>query len=642
MCGICGILSLNKETGINEKLLDSMCEILRHRGPDDGGKYLGPGTSKGAFKIGLGHRRLAIVDPVTGRQPIHNEKHNLWIVCDGEIYNFHELRKECEEKGHSFYTKSDTETIVHLYEDYGVDCVKYLRGMFAFAIWDAEKRMLFLARDHLGIKPLCYSFFNNNFIFASEAKAILLHPDFKRSLNRESFFHYLSFSTLPAPFTLFEGICKLPAGFRLQLSENGKCIKEEYWDIFDEKGTVSLRSENDYVRYISDSLDAAVKYQAAENVPSGVFLSGGTDSSLLTGYLSKYIRPIKTFTTGFGDKGLGDKFEYAQEISRLFNTEHHEILLGPEHFENRVFQELLYYNEEPINPACVPYYFTARLARAKGILVSYTGEGSDELFYGYGYWQRVLQFKKYLEFFSRLPSFIRGPILSSFGSVFNKSSYKYEALRRTHNQETLFWGSLDYFTEYEKESLLNKKLCITFGSKVSSELINKFYRKFQENSDLKDYGCFMSYLDLKIKMPESFLMRMDRMAMANSIEVRVPFLDHKFVGTAIRLPKNLKIKKKASKYILKKITDSAIPIPKKCIYRNKKGWGSEASRWYLGASGSNDIIKNKVMSFVNRNNLLNSEYIVRLLHMENSIRDKMKTWQIFSFILWYERWIESK
>lgn len=435
MCGICGIA--DPDGSINKMELMKMRDTMIHRGPDGAGIYISKDK-----KIGLGHRRLNIIDlSEKATQPMANEDNTIWITFNGEIYNYEDLRIELINKGHNFRSKSDTEVIIHLYEEKGIECIKELRGMFAFALWDNKKEEMFLVRDRIGIKPLYYTYQKDKLYFASEIKAILSFPEIPRKVNETSFYNYLSFLTTPAPDTLFEGIKKLPCGFWLKLDNKGNIITQRYWDVFDHAKPF-LSKEDDITRELLNELSESVQIHKVSDVPIGVFLSGGIDSSLNAVLFSKgEKKAVKTFSIGYhgNNKTYKNEFEYARIISQFINSEHHELKIDVNDLL-KFMEEMVYYQDEPIaDPVCVPVYYISKLARENGVVVCQVGEGSDELFWGYEDWKNLLEFEHKLNLLPRFSKTIALKILEFIGMDYGTV---YERIRRSKCNEILFWGVL--------------------------------------------------------------------------------------------------------------------------------------------------------------------------------------------------------
>ncbi|MCD5401370.1 asparagine synthase (glutamine-hydrolyzing), partial [candidate division NPL-UPA2 bacterium] len=393
MCGICGIVDFKGEP-VAEEVLRRMGEVLRHRGPDDEGMYINAKCQMPNAKcqIGLGHRRLSIIDLDTGHQPMSNEDGTVWIVFNGEIYNFQDLRPDLEKKGHKFFSRSDTEVIIHLYEEFGSDCLKFLRGMFALAIWDEKRERLFLARDRVGQKPLCYTESNDQLIFASELKAILQVPDVPREVNLEAVHHYLTYQYVPAPLTMFKGIKKLPPAHFL-IWEKGQVRIERYWKLSFRPGII--KSEEDCQERLGALFEEAVKLRLVSDVPLGAFLSGGIDSTAVVGMMSRLSnRAVKTFSIGFKEKAYNE-LKFARIAAEYFKTEHHEFIVRPEAL--KILPKLIWHYNEPFaDSSAIPTYYVAERTR-EYVTVVLNGDGGDESFAGYPRYRAV----KLAEYYQR-------------------------------------------------------------------------------------------------------------------------------------------------------------------------------------------------------------------------------------------------
>ena len=536
MCAICGVFDPSGAHPVDRKLLVAMRDSMKHRGPDDQGIYI----SEDGY-LGLGHRRLSIIDLSTsGRQPMCNDGGSLWIVFNGEIYNFADHRADLARRGHRFRSQTDTEVILHLYEEHGVELVHKLRGMFAFAIWDVGQRRLFLARDRLGIKPLYYTTRNGRFLFASEIKALLQDPTIPRRVNEEALYHYLSFLAAPAPTTLFDGIFKLPAGHRMIVDAEGRVRTEEYWDVFDGGSPASLSPE-DYATTLRQLLQDSVRTHLMSDVPTGVLLSGGIDSTTITALTASLLdHPVRTFSIGFHGSDYPNEFEYARLASQTYGTDHHQLSIGVEQMID-FLSKLVYHQDEPIaDPVCVPVYYVSQLAKERGTTVIQVGEGSDELF-AYPRWVDTLDlYDGRWQTYGRLPRPLRrlGAGLASQFSYGDRA----ELLRRAAYNEELFWGGAEAFTEGQKRRLLSPRLRKSLKGLNSHQVVQAYRERFLERSPLPDdYLAWMGYLDLHLRLPELLLMRVDKMSMATSVEARVPFLDHEVVSFAMNVPRSAKL-----------------------------------------------------------------------------------------------------
>ncbi|MBI4744689.1 MAG: asparagine synthase (glutamine-hydrolyzing) [Actinobacteria bacterium] len=628
MCGICGIFNFSGKYEITDSLITKMRDTMIHRGPDGFGNWISEDK-----KVGFGHRRLSIIDlSESAGQPMSNEDDAVWIVFNGEIYNHSEIRAELEKAGHFFKTDhSDTEVILHSYEEWELDCVHRFRGMFAFAIFDRNKKRLLLVRDRIGIKPLYYTKVNGSFIFASEIKSLLSLPEVKREVNEEAFYHYLSFLTTPAPSTLFKNIYKLPAGHMFLVDEHGSCEMKEYWDVFTNVSPTN-ESEEIIAGNILDSLRESIKYRMVSDVPFGVFLSGGIDSSTNVALMTELMdRPVDSFSIGFKDQEKYNEFQYARQVAKEFKTNHKEILIDVNDLIE-FLPKLVYYQDEPIaDPVCVPLYYLAKLAKDNGVTVCQVGEGSDELFCGYPYWGSVLRLSglNSLPF----PNIFRQTGLLLLSILGKEETSYYELLRRASNKEPIFWGGAEAFVEWQKKKLLSPGLKDKFHNYSSAEVILSYQKQFKERSDGLSHLNWMSYLDLKLRLPELLLMRVDKMTMATSLEGRVPFLDHKFVETAMSIPESIKFKNGELKYILKKAVKSV--IPDEIIYREKQGFGVPVMEWFFAELG--ELSRKKLISFCKRTNYFNSEEVESLINK----KDSSQVWYLLNFVLWHEKWIEG-
>ncbi len=626
MCGICGILNLNDGDEISEELLISMRDTMIHRGPDDAGLYI----SKNG-RIGLGHRRLSIIDlSPRARQPMSNEDKTIWIVFNGEIYNYKSLQKQLKEKGHTFKSDSDTEVIIHLYEEKGIDCVHNLEGMFAFAIWDEKEEKLFLVRDRIGIKPLYYTQINNKFLFASEIKALLADPDVPRRVNETAFYHYLSFLTTPAPDTLFEGIKKLPGGCWLQVSVDGQIKEDRYWDVLDHTRPLMGVSEEEISRMVLSELRRAVQYRKVSDVPVGVFLSGGIDSSTNAALFSEgESEQVKTFSIGYqGEyKSYSNEFQYARKMAEFVGAEHHERALSLDDLLDFI-PHMVYYQDEPIaDPVCVPVYYVSKLARDNGVIVCQVGEGSDELFWGYPSWKRALQLEKLNKY---VPKIFKKMSLILLKLLGKDKTMLYEWVRRGAYGEPIFWGGAEAFTEEEKKRILSPRLREKFKDYSSYEAIRPIREHFEAKAWEKTPLSWMTYLDLNLRLPELLLMRVDKMSMATSLEARVPFLDHKFVELAMSIPEKIKTKNGTLKYILKKTVRGL--IPDELIDRKKQGFGVPVYEWSFDRLG--EEVGKELMDFCNKTDFLDKQAVKELID-----RKSPRVWYLLNFAPWWREYI---
>ncbi len=573
MCGIAGAVEFGGRTEVDPQVLRRMCAAMVHRGPDDEGVYTDG-------RIGLAMRRLSIIDVAAGHQPLSNEDGTIWIVFNGEIYNHAVLRQQLLARGHRYRTHCDTETIVHLYEEYGRDCVQHLRGMFAFAIWDSNKRSLFVARDRLGIKPLYYRLTSDSFLFGSEIKVILAHPGVEARFNRGVLPEYLAFGYLSGQETFYDGILKLMPGHTLELSENGEVKIQQYWDLR-LTGDVSAYSEDDYVGKYREMLEEAVSSHLMSDVPLGVFLSGGLDSSAVAALMTKIRRaPVETFAVGYSENAYSE-LPYARIVAKHLNSNHHEVLVSREDFFGAL-PNLIWHEDEPITwPSSVALYFVARLA-SEHVKVVLTGEGSDETLGGYTRYVFTRRNAALDRVYRRLlPAMLRKRIRGSIGdsdligaTVRRKLSHTFLALDGNEWSSFYFDNFYSAFDATEQRELLTDG----FTAELAGGAAYRNVLKYWEASS-GDMLQRLLYTDIKTYLVE-LLMKQDNMSMAASIESRVPFLDHVLVEFAANIPAKFQLRGMAGKHILKRAVEDL--LPHSIIYRPKLGFPTPWSGWLAG------------------------------------------------------------
>ncbi len=634
MCGIVGTLSFRQSSfRVTEPYLARLRDTMIHRGPDGEGIWV---SSDG--RVGFGHRRLAIIDlSETASQPMSNEDGSLWVVFNGEIYNHAEIRRELEEQGgHHWRTDhSDTEVILHAFEQWGIDCLEKFRGMFAFGLWDALRRQLWLVRDRIGIKPLYYSIQHRRIVFASEIKALLEDPDQKREVEEEALFHYLSFLTTPAPQTLFKGIQKLPGGTWLRVEEDGESYTHRYWDVWDRATPMVDLSEDEIAERILSELQTAVRLRKVSDVPVGVFLSGGIDSSTNAALFAEgESSPVRTFSIGYEGnyKSYPNELHFARQMARLVNSEHHERLLTQEDLLD-FLPLMVRLQDEPIaDPVCVPLYYVSKLARDNGVIVCQVGEGADELFCGYPIWK----LKDGLQRLDDLPVplFLKKWLLTGLGLFGRDENYDYELLRRGVARLPIFWGGAEAFTETQKQRVLSTHLRKRFGDLTSWEAIRGVRQRFEEKAWEKSHLHWMTYLDLNLRLPELLLMRVDKMSMGVSLECRVPFLDHKFVELILSLPEAVKFKGRVLKYILKKAVRGL--VPDELIDRRKQGFGVPIYEWFFDRLGL--YAAKELSTFCEETDFFDRTEVFRLV----SERRAREVWYLLNFALWWKHYIAVK
>ena len=619
MCGISGIVSLNGNP-VSAQEVRRMCAALSHRGPDDEGFYLGSTAA-------LGMRRLSIIDLVTGAQPVRNEDGSIWVVFNGEIYNFADLRRDLLRRGHAFYTATDTETIVHLYEEYAEGCVERLRGMFAFALWDERRKTLLLARDRLGIKPLYYAEVGGRLAFASELKAILELPEIQRTINWRSAAHVFSFLTTPPSESIIEGVRKLEPGCLLIASAGRPTRLQRYWDVSfrPETGT----SEETFVERVRGLLSESVRLHTISDVPVGAFLSGGLDSSAVVATMSRLASgPVRTFSVGFGESAF-DETSHAREVARRFGTEHREVILGPEVAD--CLEDLAWHLDEPFgDSSAIPTYMVSKLA-SEHVKVVLSGDGGDELFAGYDRYVVEARERRYeaLPGAARrvlravgaaLPEGMRGRRLLQHVSLSGADRYlDAAALFRRQEQSRLFRPEvLERMAGYDPWSWPREVLGQADGGWLAA----------------------LQYLDLKAYLPLDILTKVDRMSMAHSLEVRVPLLDHRLVELAATIPPELRLLGGSTKHIFKKALRGILPDA--IIDRRKHGFAIPLGGWFRGPlrHAVRDIL---LSDTARRRGIFDDACIERLLRRHQRGRGlDLHIWTLLSFELWCRAFLDRR
>ena len=568
MCGIDGILYYDRKKIVSERLIERMNSVICHRGPDDGGMYVNA-------NVGLGFRRLAIIDlSPTGHQPMCNENESVWIAFNGEIYNYLELREELINKGHTFRSRSDTETVIHLWEEEGERCVEKLRGMFAFAIWDSNRNALFLARDREGKKPLYYAPLHDRLLFGSEIKTILADPDFKAEPDLQAIHHYLAFQSVPAPFCAFKGINKLPPAHTL-LWKDGKYTLRRYWKLsYAKKRSVrTIQDELALQEEIIERLREAVKIRLMSEVPLGAFLSGGIDSSIIVALMAELMdQPVKTFSIGFTHEEYNE-LPYARMVAERYGTEHHEFIVTPDATD--IFPELVWHYNEPFaDSSAIPTYYVSKMAR-EFVTVILTGDAGDENFAGYPRYQfdGDYQLSNKLSFaWKRFDK--NNPLTSSFFDP-NDSLGTFKRLAGLSQEHLLYYLRITHFHEGYQKDLYTPEFRGHLGNRFTVDWMLDILR----GSDSRNTLDSLLDLDLRLYLPDTLMAKVDIASMAHSLEARAPMLDHKFLEFTATIPSDLKLRDgKIGKYIFKKAVEPYLPHD--VIYRKKMGFGVPIDHWF--------------------------------------------------------------
>ena len=617
MCGIVGVVR-RSERGVDSGLLARMCEAIRHRGPDEEGCYVNG-------SVGLAMRRLAIIDLKGGQQPIHNEDRTAWIVFNGEIYNYLELRDRLEKLGHSFYTDSDTEAIIHAYEQYGADCPKYLRGMFAFAIWDEKKRQLFLARDRVGKKPLLYATANGDLIFASEFSALLLHPEISRQIAPEAIHHYLSFMCVPAPLTAYRAIRKLEPGHTLRW-QDGKIRIERYWQP-DFSKKIRLSEEEAGERAI-ELLRDAVRVRLMSEVPLGAFLSGGIDSSAVVALMSEQSdRPVKTFSIGFEEQDYSE-LHHARRVAAYVGADHHEFIVRPNALE--VLPVLVeHYGEPYADSSAIPTYYVAKQTR-QHVTVALNGDGGDECFAGYERYAAMRLAEKY----RKVPEIMRQALIEQAINRLPSSE-----LRRSRVRDVKRFLSAAGLPTVERYL----RWVSVFDAGAKAELYTVEFQRAVAPwfAEADGTGVVDAALltDTMTYLPNDLLVKVDIASMAVSLEARSPFLDHHVIEFAASLPENLKLRGLTTKYILKRVLNKLLPAEN--LKRPKMGFGVPIGHWFRGEMQS--FLRERLLAEKALNRGFFKPATVARMVEEHTGGERdwaPQLWTLLMLELWFERFID--
>jgi asparagine synthase (glutamine-hydrolysing) len=644
MCGICGIWEYGATEGrVELSLIEDMRDTMKHRGPDDAGAKVLDNA-----RLGLGFRRLSIIDlSKAGNQPMHGCTDRVWMVFNGEIYNHAHLREGLEKRGHTYASRTDSETILHLYEERGLDFVEELEGDYGIVIWDEDREQLVLARDRLGVKPLYFYHEAGRFIFASEIKAILRHPAVTPAIDEESLYHYLTFLTTPAPQTLFRGIQKLPAGNMLVVKRDGSTDIRQYWDALPPEtppNEISSTDEGGHSEEILRLLRDSIRKRMMSDVPFGVFLSGGVDSSANVALMSELMsQPVRTYTVGFEDSDELNELETARSIAGRFGTDHHEVIINRQHMQD-FLPELVFHQDEPLaDPVCVPLYYVSKLARETGTIVVQVGEGADEIFAGYDWFRKYVRINDlFWRQAEKLPVSLRHSLAAMAKPLMEGSFNKrtaIELVRRLGAGESLFWGGAIVFDEAFKRRVLSSEMTGRVDGLSSYDAVKRYLEHVATARPDSDFAARMTYLELKLRLPELLLMRVDKMTMATSVEARVPFLDHHLVEYAMGLPVDFKIKGTSGKHILKRALEKVLPSD--LLYRPKRGFGAPIREWFRGDTGEmlGGLILN---SSLRRRELFDYSFIAELIdeHRRGTRDWSFHLWALLNLSLWYERWFE--
>jgi asparagine synthase (glutamine-hydrolysing) len=625
MCGICGIFDF-KGTPVDPELLQRMTDRIRHRGPDGEGYLV-------SNEVGLGNRRLSIIDLEGGWQPQSNEDGTIRVVFNGEIYNFIELREELIQEGHVFKTRSDTEVIVHGYEEWGVDCTNRFNGIFAFALWDSNRRRLLIARDHLGVKPLYYVILGNRLLFASEIKALLEDPGCPKEVDLQALSQLFTLRYVPSPRTLFRGIQKLPPGHRMIVQSAGIHV-ERYW-----KKTPKIRTEINEPELIDEYqalVEDAVRLQMRSDVPVGLFLSSGIDSGSLLAIMSKLSnQPVRTFTIGFENSEKANETDDARVLANMFGADHSQMILSPHDYE-QYYERYLWDLEEPVgNETAAAFYFVS-LITSKSVKVALTGQGADEPWAGYGRYIGA----KLSGAYSRLPQFLIKGLLSKVGERWVTNPQWKRGLTSLYEKDVLtrLVNIYSFFSPTMKDRLFQPwlKEHVSSNGVEAKQALGRLQAEVQDLDPLSQ----ILYMDTRTNLPDDLLMVSDKTSMANSLEVRVPFLDYRLVEFIETLPSNLKLRGLEGKYLHKKAAEKW--LPKELVHRKKKGFANPIDMW-LKTSMRRYVGDCLLSENAAVNRYFNREYVRETLekHEGNQEHYMRHIYLLLSFELWHQRFISA-
>jgi len=624
MCGIAGFADITPREGTitaHRARLKAMCDVMRHRGPDDEGGHVEPG-------VAIGMRRLSIIDLSTGHQPIHNETRHVWVVFNGEIYNYRELRETLEAAGHRFYTASDTETIVHGYEEWGEQVFSRLRGMFGIAIWDARKQTLLVARDRPGIKPLYYAEADGRLFFASEAKCLLVNPEIDREIDPAALDHYLAYLYTPRDRSIFRGIRKLLPGHFLRLRD-GRVSVERYWQL--PAVETFCGSEADALDELERTLATAVESHLLSDVPIGAFLSGGIDSSLVVALMARVSqRPVKTFSIGFEESEFNE-LPHARRVASHLGTEHHEFVVRPD--ATRILDRLIWHFDEPFaDSSAIPTWYVSELAR-QHVTVVLSGDGGDELFGGY---DRYLP-HPHVQSFDRLAPGVGRALASAAWRALPHGARGKNFLRHvSRDGQGRYLDSVTFFHADERQSLLSPDVRAALGRWDAERF---FSAPFERLSRLP-FAAQMMAFDFETYLPEDCLTKVDRMSMAHSIESRVPLLDHRVIEFAASLPAAMKISAGRRKHLLKEVAFRL--VPRELLERPKQGFGVPIGHWFRGSM--RDVFGDVLTSASARQRgYFNGAFVDRILdeHLAGRRDHSLRLWQLVVFELWHRQYVNQ-
>jgi asparagine synthase (glutamine-hydrolysing) len=639
MCGICGVLTFGSASGaVDEPTLRRMTDTIRHRGPDDDGFFVSPDR-----QVGLGFRRLSIVDLATGEQPMSNEDDSIWLIFNGEIYNHADLRPGLEARGHRFRSRSDGEVILHLYEEYGAACVDHLRGMFAFAVWDSNRRRVLLVRDRIGVKPLYVAALPHGLLFGSEIKALLAHGALAARLSDDALSLYLTFAATPAPGTLFDGVEKLPPGHRLIVDvDTGSRRLERYWEPLPDPAELGQRRQpQEYVERLEALVRESIGLRMMSDVPYGAFLSGGVDSSLNVALMAELAdRPVSTYSVAIEGDAASDELGFARAVAERYGTQHHEVVVREQDFLDYL-PRLVWHQDEPLaDPVCVPLHALSEAARSNGTKVVQVGEGADELFSGYSSYAFFTDFhRRVWQPYQLVPGFMR--YLAARGAERVLNLDRSDVVDRAARGGELFWGGAVPFYDAHKRALFGRGRFAGETAGDGRRAVQALYAEVDAAVPGASQLDRMIGIELRQRLPELLLMRVDKVTMGSSLEARVPYLDHKLVEFALAVPAEVKYRDGVTKWVLKRVADR-VGLDRELVYRKKRGFCGSASNMLsprLLERAEQDILDSS---------LARSRFdlgFVRTMVAEQRagrVDHNFRLWNLWNLVVWHACWFEGK
>lgn len=628
MCGIAGIFQLDRSP-VEPDRLARMMAVIAHRGPDADGCYV-------QGEIGLGHRRLAIIDlSPAGHQPMTNEDGSIWITYNGEIYNYQEIKRELEAKGHVFRSQTDTEMVIHAYEEWGVDCLSRFNGMFAFALWDGRQRQLWLVRDRLGIKPLFYTYTPHYFLFGSEIKAILADDRIPRNLDYEALSYFLALNYTPAPYTLFSAVRQLLPGHYLLVDETGYMQDIEYWDLVYQED--KQLSKQEWLAAFNELLSDAVRIRLMSDVPFGTFLSGGVDSSGVAYWMSRHMRePVKTFSIGFGEDSF-DELVYARRVAQAIQAEPHEKIVAAN--TAKILPKVVWHSEEPTaDSSMIAVYYLAQMAR-QHVTMALSGDGADEILAGYETYQAYYLHRLYRLLPDWIRSYAIAPIVHSLPVSDTKVSWDFKLKRfaaagnMSSEDAHSTWRVI--FGREEQQALL-----APVKTEVKGDVIDLYRTVFAQTKAQHPLNR-MLYVDTRFYLPNDMLVKVDRMTMAHGLEVRVPYLDHRLVEFAATVPPALKLNRfRHKKYLLKASLTNR--LPQDIVWRKKQGFNVPNARW-IKKGLKPFVLEHLSPQRIQEMGFFNSAYVQLLLqnHFEGQVDNSHQIWGLLTLSIWWQQFIKN-